>query len=243
MAEERVSALQPVPRHVAIIMDGNGRWAEARHLPRVAGHREGIKRIKAIISTSLRLGIRYLTLFAFSTENWERPRSEVNSLMVLLQHYLTTEVQSLANQGVRVRIIGNRMRLAPAVAQAAVNAESHSQLGNRLDLLLCISYSGRDDLVHAIREIATRVQRNELAPQSIVSALVTEHLIAADVPDPDLLIRTGGEQRLSNFLLWQIAYTELVFPSCFWPSFLESEYLECLALYAARQRRFGKLGS
>lgn len=228
-----------LPRHVAIIMDGNGRWAKKRFLPRVEGHRNGAKAVRKIVEESRRLGIRYLTLFAFSTENWHRPGEEVSSLMRLFMQYLKSECTRLSENGIKLRAIGDLTRLSPEVRSSLEECMEKTKNGDKMDLLLAISYGGREEIVSAAIRLAESVKNGELEPFQINNKLFTEHLYAPDVPDPDLLIRTSDENRISNFLLWQLAYSEIVVTSVLWPDFDENEFNNCLKSFANRSRRFG----
>lgn len=233
------SSATKVPCHVAIIMDGNGRWAKRRFLPRIEGHRAGAKSVRVVVEEARKLGIRYLTLFAFSTENWQRPADEVDSLMRLFVQYLESEVPLLTKNGIRLRAIGDLTRLSEEV-RARLNATlDATRSGSEMELLLALSYGGRDEIVHAVRRIAERVESRELLSAAITESTVAQHLFAPDVPDPDLLIRTSGEYRISNFLLWQLAYAEIVVSELYWPEFTKEEFSRCLAEYARRERRFG----
>lgn len=233
MSEETRS--EPVPRHVAVIMDGNGRWAKKRRLGRVRGHREGIAAVRAIIAEAAKVGVRYLTLFTFSTENWGRPGAEVKALMSLLASSFDKETQELVKKGVRVRVIGDRSKL-PVEARAAMErSEAATAACDRLTLVLAISYGGRDEILHAVRSIVTE----GVPPERIDEECFKNHLYAPDVPDPDLLIRTSGENRISNFLLWQLAYTEIYITEVLWPDFSAVEFHKALEAYGGRKRRFG----
>jgi len=230
-----------LPRHVAIIMDGNGRWARKRHLPRVEGHRKGAESAKAIIRAAGELGIEYLTLYAFSTENWNRPKSEVNTLMRYLVHYLKQETPDLNRNNVRLEAIGQIHRLPDSV-QKQLQKSRETLAGNTgLTLILALSYSGRSELVDAIQHIAREVKAGRLSPAHITEQTVSENLYTHRWPDPDLLIRTSGEMRVSNFLLWQISYTEFVITETLWPEFRRPQLVEALEEYARRHRRYGAL--
>jgi len=230
---------QSSPAHVAIIMDGNGRWAEDRGLERMAGHAFGVDSVRAAVKAAMELGVRYLTLYAFSTENWNRPSDEVDALMDLLVKSLAGEAQELAKKGVRLRAMGSLDRLPQSCRASLAEAEAQTSKCDRLNLTLALSYSGRWELVEAVRQaIASGVDPKNVDEDSIRALLAFPEL-----PDPELLIRTGGEQRVSNFLLWQIAYTEFHFTSVFWPDFRESHFNEAIEEYNNRQRRFGKTGA
>jgi undecaprenyl diphosphate synthase len=228
-----------VPRHVAIIMDGNGRWAAARHLPRIAGHREGARAVRRTIEAAIRQGVSWLTIYAFSSENWRRPAGEVFDLTGLLRHYLRTEIAELGSNGVRLRFIGDRTRFDPDIQHDLATAERTTAANTRLNLIVALSYGGRAEIVAAARAMAAAVRAGELQPDTTDDAVFAGFLSTAGIPDPDLLIRTSGEQRLSNFLLWQAAYAELVFLDVLWPDFSETHFAAALAEYARRERRFG----
>jgi len=229
--------------HVAIIMDGNGRWAEQRGLSRLYGHRVGKDSVRAVVEQSRELGIQYLSLFAFSTENWNRPPREVDGLMTLLRKYLASELGKMMRHGIRLLAVGSLRRLPPAVREALRASIAATRNNTGMTVILAVSYGGREDLVQATRAIARRVKRGELSPEQITEHTVTEHLATHGIPDPDLLIRTSGEQRISNFFLWQLAYTEIFVTDTLWPDFREREYLEALAFFQQRQRRFGRTGA
>ena len=230
---------RPVPEHVAIIMDGNGRWATRRGLPRVAGHREGVKAARTIIRAADTLGLRFLTLYAFSTENWSRPEDEGSTLMSLLERAIHSELPELMARNVRLRLLG-RTRGVPAGVRRGIEHVAHETRNNSgLNLLMAFNYGGRDEIVDAVRALARRVQAGELGPEEISEAHVAQALYAADVPDPDLLIRTSGEMRVSNFLLWQIAYTEFWVTPTLWPDFGAADLYRAVADFQGRTRRFG----
>jgi undecaprenyl diphosphate synthase len=232
----------PGPHHVAIIMDGNGRWAKARGLPRVAGHRRGADAVRRVVRGAGELGIPVLTLFAFSTENWTRPADEVNDLMGLLRHYLRNELEELHKNGARLRVIGNRAGLAPDIVRDIADAEKMTHANGRIDVNICINYGARDEILQATRNLARRVAAGELAADGIDEARFEQELLTAGVPDPDLLIRTSGEQRISNFLLWQCAYAELVFVDTLWPDFGKDHLEQAIAEFRRRERRYGGVG-
>ena len=225
----------PVPLHVAIIMDGNGRWAAARGLPRVAGHREGTKAVRRTIEAAINKGVRYLTLFAFSSENWQRPPSEVADLTFLLKHYLRSELNELHDQGVCLKTIGERDRFGPNLAEELAAAEAKTAGNTRLTLVMALSYGGRADIVDAAR----RAMAAGLTPETLNEGNFAGFLSTDGIPDPDLLIRTSGEERISNFLLWQTAYAELFFTDVLWPDFGEQKFAEAVQEFARRERRFG----
>jgi undecaprenyl diphosphate synthase len=230
-----------LPRHVAIIMDGNGRWAQTRGLNRLYGHRRGKASVKAIVQLSHRLGIEYLSLYAFSAENWSRPAEEVSGLMRLLKHYLTTELDRMMKDRVRLLVIGNTRRLPRDVQQALRTSVEKTKDNDRLTVVLALSYSAREEIAAAVRAIARRAKRGEIDPESITEETIAQSLGTAGIPDPDLLIRTSGEVRLSNFLLWQVAYTEIYITETLWPDFRERDFLEALREFQTRERRFGAL--
>ncbi len=231
---------QPIPpRHVAVIMDGNGRWATSRGLPRVAGHRAGAQAVRRTIEGAIAAGVTWLTLYAFSSENWRRPADEVLELTGLLRHYLRQELAELTAQGVRLRVIGDRTRFDPDTRAELDRAERATTGNARLNLNVALSYGSRDELVAAARAAAAAVLRGELRPEELTEQKFEQFLSTAGMPDPDLLIRTSGERRLSNFLLWQSAYAELVFLDVLWPDFGGTEFAAALAEFARRDRRFG----
>ena len=227
------------PRHIAIIMDGNGRWATARGLPRIAGHRRGAEAVRRTVEAAAELAIPYLTLFGFSSENWKRPVAEIDDLMGLLRHYLRGEIAELHRNGVRLRVIGDRQRLAPDICTLIDNAETLTRDNRGINLTVALSYGGRGELVAAARALAGKAAAGVIAPEEIDEAAIARHLFTADLPDPDLLIRTSGEQRISNFLLWQCAYAELVFTKTLWPDFGRSDLEQAIADYGCRERRYG----
>lgn len=232
----------PVPRHLAVIMDGNGRWAAARGLPRVAGHEAGADSVREIVRACGRLGVEVLTLYSFSTENWARPDDEVQALMALLERYLREERAELGKNNVRLQAIGHLHRLPPAV-RFGLEAVSRSTASNTgMKLVLALSYGGRAEIVDAVRRVAERVASGELAPGDIDEATISGNLYTEGLPDPDLLVRTSGELRLSNFLLWQVAYAEMYVTDVLWPDFREPHLLEAFRVFASRERRFGRTG-
>jgi undecaprenyl diphosphate synthase len=230
-----------LPRHVAIIMDGNGRWARQRHLPRIEGHRAGAESARVIIRTAGELGIKYLTLYAFSVENWNRPKEEVNALMKYLVHYLKTETAELNKNHVRLEVIGQAYRLPENVQDHLRKSIATLSKNNGLTLVMALSYGGRTEIVDAVRALASKVKGGELDPADITEQIFAQHLYTHNVPDPDLLIRTSGEMRISNFLLWQISYTELAVTNTLWPDFRRPQFLSALEEYTRRHRRFGGL--
>ncbi|HEX6956855.1 MAG TPA: isoprenyl transferase [Ferrovibrio sp.] len=235
-------ALAP-PRHVAIIMDGNGRWAKARGLPRNLGHRQGVDAVREVVRACKRLGIEYLTLYAFSSENWKRPQSEVAGLMDLLRLYIRRELDELARNGVSIRVIGNRSRLAPDIVALIAEAEAKTRDNRTLTLVIALSYGGQDEIVDACRRIAERVAAGALRPEDVDTNVVASHLQTVGIPDPDLVIRTSGEQRLSNFLLWQSAYSELIFVDKLWPDFSAQDLADAVGEFQRRDRRYGGSGA
>jgi len=238
----RTAADRPpaLPRHVAIIMDGNGRWATARHLPRVAGHNRGVDAVRRVTEACGRRGVEFLTLFAFSSENWRRPADEVGTLMRLFVTALQKEVERLHENGVRLRIVGDRGSLDPQLQQLIAQAEERTAGNSRLHLTVCASYGGRWDLLQAVRSMLAREPQLAQRPHDIDEARLATHLALSFAPDPDLLIRTGGERRISNFLLWQLAYAEIYFSDQLWPDFDAVALEAALAWYAQRERRFGR---
>ncbi len=229
----------PTPRHVAIIMDGNGRWAKARGLPRVAGHRRGADAVRNAVRAAGELGVRYLTLFGFSSENWRRPADEISDLMGLLRHFLRAELAELHRQGVRIRIIGERQRLPDDVRLLVEQAEATTAANTFLDLIVALSYGARAEIVGAARQLAQAAKDGTLDPAAIDEAMFAARLFTADIPDPDLLVRTSGEKRVSNFLLWQCAYTEFVFLDVLWPDFGREALETAIAEFGRRERRYG----
>ena len=230
-----------LPRHVAIIMDGNGRWAQGRMLPRPMGHRSGMKSVREVVEGAIEAGIEVLSLFAFSRENWQRPPMEVSALMSLLEEYIARETDELVKHGVRVHVLGDLERLTPPAAKAVERVERETAHNDTLRLNLFISYGARAELVQAAKRIAEEVAAGTLAPEQVDEAAVTARLYTVGCPDPDLLIRTSGEARISNFLLWQIAYTELVVSPVLWPDFSRRELYEAIVDYQSRDRRFGRV--
>jgi undecaprenyl diphosphate synthase len=238
---EQLRSLGPVPRHVAVIMDGNGRWARARHLPRPAGHQAGMRAVRSIVEGALDAGVEVLSLFAFSKENWQRPAPEVRALMMLLEDYIARETADLASQGVRVHVIGELDRLSPPARKAVDLIMSRTVGGTRLRLNLFISYGSRSELVRAARALAEDVVAGRISPDAIDESAFGAKLLTADCPDPDLLIRTSGERRISNFLLWQVAYAELFISPVLWPDFGKAQLCEALRDYQLRDRRYGRV--
>jgi undecaprenyl diphosphate synthase len=233
-----VATARALPRHIAIIMDGNGRWAKARSLPRVAGHRRGAEAARRTVIAAAELGVGYLTLFGFS-ENWKRPSGEIQDLMALLRHYLCGEIAELHRNGVRLKVIGQLARLAPDIISLIEHAETVTRDNSRIILTIALSYGGRAEIVAAVRAIAAQAACGALAAAEVDEDCIARHLFTADIPDPDLLIRTSGEQRISNFLLWQCAYSELVFTKTLWPDFSKRDLERAIDEFCGRERRYG----
>lgn len=229
-----------VPRHVAIIMDGNGRWAQAQGKERTYGHQEGAERVHDIMTAAVNLGIEYLTLYTFSTENWNRPESEIAALMALLLKHLEEEL--FMKKNARFRVIGDTQRLPKIVQEACGYLEERTKQNTGTCMVLALSYSSRWEITHAVQKIADKVQKGELQSEDISEESIQEHLATSFMPDPELMIRTGGEERLSNYLLWQCAYSEFYFTDTFWPDFKEEDLCKAIVDYQSRQRRFGKTG-
>ncbi|MEX1119717.1 MAG: isoprenyl transferase [Terrimicrobiaceae bacterium] len=230
---------KPVPRHVAIIMDGNGRWAQKRGLPRLAGHEQGSKSIRACVEAAIESGVEFLTLYAFSSENWKRPAAEVEGLMRLLERFLDEKVKEMQKEGVRLLTIGRTSDLPPNCQRKLHEAIAATSDNSRLKVILALSYSGRDEIVDAVRCLAREAVAGTISPEDIDAELVASRLHTAGIPDPDLLIRTSGELRVSNFLLWQLSYTEIHVAPQLWPDFGKPEFLVALEDYSQRSRRFG----
>jgi len=232
---------QDTPRHIAIIMDGNGRWANARGLPRAEGHRAGAESVREAVETCRRIGVDYLTLYAFSSENWSRPKKEVDALMKLLERFLREKLPEMLKQNVRLHAIG-RLQMLPDKCRKQIDRAIASTRDNTgLNLVLALSYGSREEITDATRSIAIKVASGELSPDQIDNELFANHLSTAGIPDPDLLIRTSGESRISNFLLWQISYAEIVISPKNWPDFRNADLREAVEEYARRHRRFGKV--
>ncbi len=232
-----------VPRHVAIIMDGNGRWAAARGLPRSAGHRRGVEALRATVRAAGELGISYLTIFSFSAENWSRPPAEIRDLMSLLRRFIRNDLAELHKNGVRVRVIGERNDLAPDIRRLLEEAEELTWYNDGLTLVVAFNYGARQEIARAAARIAAEVLAKRIEPSAVTAEVLAQHLDAPDLPDPDLIIRTSGEQRLSNFLLWQAAYSELVFVPTYWPDFDRAALEQAIVEYRRRERRFGGLAA
>src|SRR2546423_2520681 len=230
-----------LPRHVAIIMDGNGRWARRRHLPRAAGHVAGVATVRTIVRAATDIELENLTLYAFSSENWKRPPTEVNHLMGLFRTFFREDVDELADRNVRMRIIGNRRRAAPDILDMIEDGEARTAANTGLNLTFAFDYGAQEEIAAATRAMAEAAARGDLDPSAITPEFFAAHLSTCGTPDPDLVIRTGGERRLSNFLLWQSAYAELVFLEPLWPDFSREEFVEALVAYSRRERRFGSV--
>ena len=232
----------PPPLHTAIIMDGNGRWAEARGLSRTLGHKRGAEAVKVAVESAVELGVEYLTLYGFSSENWQRPEEEIKDLMGLLRFYLQSEIKFFRQNGVRLRVIGDRERLAPDIVELIEGAEERTASNKKLTLIIALSYGGRMEIAVAARRLARRVAKGVLRPEEIDEQTFAECLFTASIPDPDLLIRTSGEKRISNFLLWQLAYAEFVFVNTLWPDFSKQDFEDAIREYHGRERRYGTTG-
>lgn len=230
-----------IPRHIAIIMDGNGRWAKNQGHDRLYGHENGIKSVRSTIDRCARIGVEFLTLYVFSAENWGRPQGEVDGLMSLLCHSIRDEAAELAEKGIRVKVIGDREAMPANVAEQLSWIEEKTAGGERMTVLLAINYGARNEITRAARMIASEVAQGRRSPEEVTGEDISKHLYTADYPDPDLLIRTGGEYRLSNFLLWQAAYAELYFTDTYWPDFGAEQLDRAIEEYARRERRFGKI--
>jgi undecaprenyl diphosphate synthase len=231
-----------IPQHIAIIMDGNGRWAKEKGLPRIAGHREGTKRVKEIVKAALHAGIKVLTLFAFSTENWSRPKSEVDMLMRYLVDFLDREIKELNKKNIRLRVIGRKEPLPEYVIEKIKAAQERTKDNKEMLLVLALNYGARQEIIDAVRKIAGSVKEGDLDIRDIGEENFKDYLYTKDLPDPDLLIRTSGEARISNFLLWQLSYSELYFLKKYWPDFREEDLKKAIKEYQTRQRRFGQIG-
>lgn len=239
------SLLDPdrIPSHVAIVMDGNGRWAKQRKKPRLYGHKVGADSVRDIVETSRELGIKYLTLYAFSSENWNRPQQEVSGLMNILKTYLVSELARMEKNEIRLNCLGDTNQLPKAVQETLKNSMRRTAANDKLVLNLALSYGARDEMCRAVKLIADECRNGDFEPEQIDHQLISDHLYTAGQTDPDLLIRTGGEQRLSNFLLWQASYAEIYFTETMWPEFRKEAYIQALLDYQQRERRFGKTGA
>jgi undecaprenyl diphosphate synthase len=242
-ASDHIEYSGPVPEHVAIIMDGNGRWAEARGQPRHAGHRAGVASVRSTIEESVRRGVKVLTLFAFSSENWRRPKSEVSLLMELFLSALRREVKRMQSNDIQLRVIGDVSAFPDKLQKRIRESEKATQDNRRLVLQIAANYGGRWDITQAARKLAAAVARGDLSPDDIDEKMIGQSTTLRDLPEPDLFIRTGGDLRISNFLLWHLAYTELYFTPVLWPDFDSGEFLKALEAFAGRQRRFGRTGA
>ena len=229
-----------LPRHIALIMDGNGRWAQQQGKPRLFGHKAGVDSVRAIVETSREIGIEAITLYAFSTENWNRPEQEVNGLMTILKTYLSAELSRLLKNGIQLRCIGDLDRLPEGAAKALSKVIEATRQNDKLVLNLALSYGGRDELARAARILAERCVKGELEPAAITPELINDNLYTTGLPDPDLMIRTGGEARLSNFLPWQLTYSEIFFTDIMWPDFRREQFLQAISDFQMRERRYGK---
>lgn len=242
LSSKKNLTLSVVPQHVAIIMDGNGRWAKKRFLPRAAGHKAGVGIVKKIVETSAELGIKAVTLFAFSSENWQRPKKEVDTLMDLFVSSLEKEVKQLHKNGIKLQFIGERGEFNQKLQARIAESEELTKDNKRLRLVIAANYGGKWDISQAVQKLAGQVQRGELEPSAITSDVIQKYVCLNDLPEPDLFIRTSGEHRISNFMIWQLAYTELYFTDTLWPDFDRDEYVKALQSYADRERRFGQTG-
>jgi undecaprenyl diphosphate synthase len=231
------------PQHVAVIMDGNGRWAKRRGLPRFEGHRRGVEAVRRCVKSAIELGVQYLTLYSFSSENWSRPETEVSELMGLLKRFIRNDLAELHKQNVRVKIIGEKTGLSGDIIQLLADAESLTEGNTRLTLIIAFNYGARQEIVAAAKQIAAKAAAGTLDPAQIDASLFDQHLTTAGIPEPELLIRTSGEQRLSNFLLWQLAYAEFVFSPVLWPDFDKADLAQAIATFHGRDRRYGGIGS
>jgi undecaprenyl diphosphate synthase len=231
-----------IPKHIAIIMDGNGRWAKAQGLPRTIGHQRGAESVKKTVKASIALGVKYLTLFGFSSENWKRPANEITDLMGLLRFYLQKEIKGLNKEGIRLQVIGDRQRLEEDIVSLIEKAETLTASNNRLILTIALSYGGRAEITDATKQIAKEVKNGTLNIEEINEAAIGFRLYTSDMPDPDLLIRTSGEVRISNFMLWQLAYSELVFTDVYWPDFTKEHLENAVIEFHGRNRRYGSTG-
>ncbi|MEH6632126.1 MAG: isoprenyl transferase [Halopseudomonas aestusnigri] len=228
-----------IPNHIAVIMDGNGRWAKARHLPRVFGHRKGAEALRELLKSAIEIGIPYMTFYSFSSENWSRPQSEINDIMGLLRRYLQSELATFHEAGIKLKVIGDRSRLAGDITQLIEEAERQTFDNDKLTVVMALSYGGRQEIVDAARNVALKVKSGSLDATEISEKLFEQELYTKDIPDPDLLIRTSGEMRISNFLLWQLAYSEMVFVEKNWPDFTKKDLLFAIEEYQKRDRRYG----
>lgn len=233
--------LSVIPEHVAIIMDGNGRWAKQRGLPRTIGHNKGVEAVRETVKAAGEAGVKFLTLFAFSSENWSRPESEIEALLGLLRRFIRRDLADLHRENVRIRIIGERDNLRGDILPLLLEAEETTRNNTAMTLVIAFNYGSRNEIARAVAKIAADVAAGFIAPDAVNAEMISRRLDTADIPDPDLIIRTSGEERLSNFLLWQAAYSELVFLPCYWPDFDRQQFEEALRIFASRDRRFGGL--
>ncbi|MFD2207307.1 isoprenyl transferase [Kiloniella antarctica] len=231
--------IKGIPNHIAVIMDGNGRWAKARHLPRAFGHRKGAEALRELLKAAIDIGVPYMTFYSFSSENWNRPQNEINDIMGLLRRYLQSELATFHEAGIKLKVIGDRSRLANDIVALIEEAERQTSSNDKLTVIMALSYGGRQEIVEATRNIANKVKSGSLDPDEITSDLFENELYTNDIPDPDLLIRTSGEMRISNFLLWQLAYSEMVFVEKNWPDFSKQDLLFAIEEYQKRDRRYG----
>lgn len=236
-----MSTKQESLQHIAVIMDGNGRWAQKRGLPRAAGHKKGAETVKEIAKAANERGVRFLTLYAFSTENWQRPKDEVKTLMDLLRQYLKSDLAELHKHGIRIRFIGERYMLDKDIVESMEQLEQNTADNKGMTLILAISYGSRQEIVAAVRKVAAMVKKGDISESDVDIDLISDMLYTKDVPDPDILIRTSGEQRISNYLLWQLAYAELFFTKTLWPDFTPNELGEIIDNFYLRERRYGKV--
>jgi undecaprenyl diphosphate synthase len=243
MVDTVLSDTSPIPVHVAIVMDGNGRWAEERNQPRLFGHKAGVKSVRTVVETAREIGIRHLTLYAFSTENWKRPSLEVKGLMSLLDSYLKSEQKTMLKNDIRLQCLGQQDKLPPNVQKTLAGVIEATASCSAMTLNLALSYGSRSELIGACRELAGKCLAGDISPDAIDEEMISNSLYTKGQSDPDLFIRTGGERRLSNFLLWQVSYAELYFTDIMWPDFRRDELVEAIADFGARQRRFGKTGA
>ncbi len=237
--QQPITSNQPLPQHVAIIMDGNGRWAKNRGLPRTAGHKKGAESLRRAMDACKKHGVKYLTVYAFSSENWKRPEAEINDLMQLLQHYLRHEMQTMHDNNVRLRFIGDLNHLDEHVREQVEDAAEQTKSNTQFNLIIALSYGGRQEIARAMQKLGADIAQGKIKVSDITEDSITNALDTCGLPEPDLLIRTGGEQRISNFLLWQSAYTEFYFCDTLWPDFGEKELEAALTDFAGRERRFG----
>ena len=239
--QEALKERGEIPRHIAVIMDGNGRWARDRGQSRVVGHHEGVESVRDVTEACAQLGVDYLTLYTFSTENWNRPPKEVRALMRLLVHTIRRETETLIKNRIQLRAVGDLSKLPPEARRELADSVEKTRDNDRMTLVMAISYSGRLEIVEASRQLARRVQAGEIAPDAIDEKMFASALMLSGVPDPDLLIRTGGEFRISNFLLWELAYTEMYVTNCFWPAFRRNQLYDAIRDFQNRERRFGRV--